>query len=272
MRGPISLTKPAICAANSLFSRSHYTGKERDTESGNDYFGARYYSSSVGRFLSPDWSAKVEPVPYAKIDDPQSLNLYAYVLNNPLSRVDADGHDGVVDWMRRIAQGGGEQVSSLETNAFAQDLNSAPEHIDPKDAKDQSLLPGWVKAGGPIDILKKALDLYDSFSEAKEAKKEYDYWTKMERWHLRRLTRDMNSSRYADPMHIQVDHAQISLDEAERGYYGAKGLLTVGGATGQIMLPQLGDGFLWQKKMQVDDAAEKLDLETSYYNYTMNAH
>jgi hypothetical protein len=31
----------------------------------------------MGRFMSPDWSAKVEPVPYAKLDDPQSLNLYA---------------------------------------------------------------------------------------------------------------------------------------------------------------------------------------------------
>jgi hypothetical protein len=42
--------------------------------------------------MSPDWSAKVEPVPYAKLDDPQSLNLYLYMLNNPLSGVDADGH------------------------------------------------------------------------------------------------------------------------------------------------------------------------------------
>jgi RHS repeat-associated protein len=69
-----------------------FTGKERDTESGNDYFGARYYASSMGRFLSPDWSAKVMPVPYAKLDNPQSLNLYSYVWNNPLSRADADGH------------------------------------------------------------------------------------------------------------------------------------------------------------------------------------
>ena len=69
-----------------------FTGKERDAESGNDYFGARYYASSMGRFMSPDWSAKVMPVPYAKLDDPQSLNLYAYVRNNPLSRIDADGH------------------------------------------------------------------------------------------------------------------------------------------------------------------------------------
>ena len=70
----------------------HFTGKERDTESGNDYFGARYYASSMGRFLSPDWSAKIMPVPYAKLGNPQSLNLYSYVWNNPLSRNDPDGH------------------------------------------------------------------------------------------------------------------------------------------------------------------------------------
>jgi len=76
----------------SAHSAYHYTGKERDAESGNDYFGARYYASSMGRFLSPDWSAKVTPVPYAKLDNPQSLNLYSYVWNNPLSRNDPDGH------------------------------------------------------------------------------------------------------------------------------------------------------------------------------------
>ena len=57
----------------------HFTQKERDTESGNDYFLARYYSSALGRFTTPDWSAKEDPVPYAVFDDPQSLNLYAYV-------------------------------------------------------------------------------------------------------------------------------------------------------------------------------------------------
>jgi RHS repeat-associated protein len=72
----------------------HFTGKERDQESGNDYFGARYYASSMGRFMSPDWSAQEEPVPYAKMDDPQSLNLYAYLRDNPLAGVDADGHGG----------------------------------------------------------------------------------------------------------------------------------------------------------------------------------
>lgn len=73
-------------------TENHFTGKERDTETGNDYMFARYYNSATGRFLSPDWSVKVEPVPYSKLDDPQSLNLYAYVGNNPMDKVDPDGH------------------------------------------------------------------------------------------------------------------------------------------------------------------------------------
>jgi RHS repeat-associated protein len=81
----------------------HFTGKERDAESGNDYFGARYYASSMGRFLSPDWSAQEEPVPYAHLDDPQSLNLYSYVRNNPLNKVDPNGH---CPWCLAAAGGG----------------------------------------------------------------------------------------------------------------------------------------------------------------------
>ncbi len=73
-------------------TEQHFTGKERDSESGNDYFEARYHSSAMGRFMSPDWSAKEDPVPYAKLDDPQTLNLYSYVGNNPLVRDDPDGH------------------------------------------------------------------------------------------------------------------------------------------------------------------------------------
>jgi RHS repeat-associated protein len=69
-----------------------FTGKERDAESGLDYFGARYYASSMGRWMSPDWADKPEAVPYSDLSNPQSLNLYGYVGNNPLSRADKDGH------------------------------------------------------------------------------------------------------------------------------------------------------------------------------------
>jgi hypothetical protein len=46
----------------------------------------------MGRWLSPDWSDDQEPIPYADYDNPQSLNRYSYVLNNPLGSADSDGH------------------------------------------------------------------------------------------------------------------------------------------------------------------------------------
>ena len=42
--------------------------------------------------MSPDWSATPAPVPYAAFENPQSLNLYAYVGNNPVNRFDPNGH------------------------------------------------------------------------------------------------------------------------------------------------------------------------------------
>ena len=71
----------------------HFTGKERDPESGNDYFGARYFGSSMGRFMSPDPSG----LSYADPTNPQSLNLYSYVLNNPLHNIDPSGEECVWD-------------------------------------------------------------------------------------------------------------------------------------------------------------------------------
>src|SRR6476660_2865480 len=70
-----------------------FTGKKRDIETGLDYFGSRYYSNGLGRFVTSDWSATPVPVPYADLTDPQSLNQYSYVRNLPTSKVDADGHD-----------------------------------------------------------------------------------------------------------------------------------------------------------------------------------
>jgi RHS repeat-associated protein len=69
-----------------------FTGKERDAETGLDYFGARYFSAAQGRFTSPDWSTNPQPAPYASLTDPQTLNLYGYVRNSPMARADADGH------------------------------------------------------------------------------------------------------------------------------------------------------------------------------------
>lgn len=66
--------------------RQQFTAKERDNETGLDYFGARYYASVQGRFTGPD-------LPFAdqQAENPQSWNLYSYTVNNPLRFVDLDG-------------------------------------------------------------------------------------------------------------------------------------------------------------------------------------
>jgi len=66
-----------------------FTGKERDIESGLDYFGARYNASTMGRFMSPD-PLYLE---LHRLSDPHQLNLYSYVRNNPLSLTDPTGLD-----------------------------------------------------------------------------------------------------------------------------------------------------------------------------------
>jgi RHS repeat-associated protein len=124
----------------------HFTGKERDTESGNDYFEARYYSSAMGRFMSPDWSAKEEPIPYATMDDPQSLNLYAYVRNNPLARTDPDGHccEEVQQW---ADQTGLEPV--MAGAAVAQGLVTVWMNRDQIADTITDIAKAYANAGGP---------------------------------------------------------------------------------------------------------------------------
>ncbi len=63
-----------------------FTGQKLDTSSGLLYYGARYYDAAIGRFAQPD---SIVPNPY----NPQSLNRYSYVLNNPVRYTDPTGHD-----------------------------------------------------------------------------------------------------------------------------------------------------------------------------------
>lgn len=79
----------AACRCVEMYaSGGLFTGKERDQESGLDNFGARYFGSSMGRFMSPDFGSPMpnspDPVPWADFENPQTLNLYAYAPNNGL--------------------------------------------------------------------------------------------------------------------------------------------------------------------------------------------
>lgn len=67
-------------------NRKHFTGYERDTETGLDFAQARYYASWQGRFTSIDPLSSS-----AKLSDPQSFNRYSYVGNNPTAFSDPSG-------------------------------------------------------------------------------------------------------------------------------------------------------------------------------------
>ena len=74
------------CFAASFDGRHRFTGQERDEESKLDYFGARYFGASLGRFTSPDpLLESADPA------NPQTWNRYAYVVNSPLVLIDPTG-------------------------------------------------------------------------------------------------------------------------------------------------------------------------------------
>jgi RHS repeat-associated protein len=88
--------------------RQKFTSQERDNETGLDYMHARYSSSAQGRFTSADTFA-------GSTGNPQSLNRYAYVGNNPLNFSDPSGHDRF----------------SASSNGFAAAMNGQGGYMDP---------------------------------------------------------------------------------------------------------------------------------------------
>ncbi len=75
-----------------------FTSKERDLETGCDYFGARYYCNSIGRWLTPDGKASS-----SKLFNPQTWNRYTYVLNDPVNKFDPDGFEEHHFWATLVS-------------------------------------------------------------------------------------------------------------------------------------------------------------------------
>ncbi len=121
------------CNGNTDPPGYHFTGKDRDSESGNDYFGARYYASSMGRMLSPD------PV-IATIDrvaDPQQWNKYAYARNNPLSITDPTDLDFNLtcsDGKTAICQNGLQGQTTTDANGKSTFTATDVDMNDPSNA------------------------------------------------------------------------------------------------------------------------------------------
>src|SRR5205807_6641755 len=90
---------------------NHYkfTGKERDSESGLDYFGKRYYGNVLGRWTSPD------PISFSKkhLLKPQRWNKYSYADNDPTGSVDPDGLEAYKIFLDSQAGGNWDKAASV---------------------------------------------------------------------------------------------------------------------------------------------------------------
>ena len=91
--------------ASTYDERYKFTGKERDAESGYDFFGARFYSSIFGHWLSVDPLADKYP----------NISSYAYCGWNPISRIDPDGK-----WVQIVV---GAAISAASDYAFQVGMN-----------------------------------------------------------------------------------------------------------------------------------------------------
>jgi len=155
-------------------NRQKFTQKERDNETGLDYFGARYYSSMQGRFTSPDefkggpeeLFGRVDPhdpLFYADTAEPQSLNKYHYCLNNPLRYIDPDGHQTTVaDRLRNAASRVRDAAATLvraaepiingASSAMAED-NGLSENPGPQSSVGRSIGHGFAALQSVTEIV-----------------------------------------------------------------------------------------------------------------------
>jgi RHS repeat-associated protein len=137
-----------------LRSNYKFTDQELDPETGLYYYGARYYDPTIGRFISPD---TIVP----DYSDPQSLNRYSYVRNNPLGYIDPDGHEdydaGMVVY---IGQNIGNS-NSFNVNFLGLNINVIVEFMN------NFTLTGQLQKNAP-QIVHGAANRIDSVFEGKD--------------------------------------------------------------------------------------------------------
>jgi RHS repeat-associated protein len=125
-----------------------FTGKERDLETGLDYFLARYYSGAQGRFTSPDPHSAT----LLHVLSPQRWNRYSYAIGDPLSFSDPTGKDAVaVNFSGMVGGYGHEGILSIHQDGRATyaelDQGTALGFMHP--GLDE---PGFVKVVAPNDL------------------------------------------------------------------------------------------------------------------------
>lgn len=142
------LTTSGSCDPTAL----RFTSQLRDYETNLDDFGARFYSSQFGRFMSADPDKAG-----ASDGDPQSWNAYSYVLNDPLGATDPDGRHCVVMPDGSYRDVGTDGQSCAEANSAAQ--NNKPSAIVHGDLTDAEQLQDLANQIAGLTSARSLLDL-----------------------------------------------------------------------------------------------------------------
>src|SRR5947207_11135025 len=128
--------------------RQKFTGYEHDAETNLEFARARYYSSSCGRFTSPD--------PYSgsmSLTDPQSVNRYSYVSNNPVNSTDPSGMSQRPAMVGGGMDGGGisamfrsssDDYTAEGETEYEQNLSDTRKAIEQADTLNQQLRDGEI--------------------------------------------------------------------------------------------------------------------------------
>ena len=172
-----------------------FTGQMRDNESGLDYFGARYYSGAQGGFTTPDplnwlnWQLRAQPRDSSsehsrleeekdgnlgsraefrqRLEDPQQLNLYTYVRNNPLRHTDprglwlAEGHTELTNFaMDGFAYGDVALAvrANIAVDELANQLNNPAHYMAGTGEKAEKLIASSLDSAVQLEVSGKHAD------------------------------------------------------------------------------------------------------------------
>ena len=208
-----------------------FTGKERDNESGLDDFGARYNSSSMGRFMSPD----PVMVSWRRMVNPQIWNAYSYAGNNPLRFVDPTGEELIP-----LGQHSDDEIKKRQKE-IKQELKNKDLTKDQKNAlKKESNTLGLEKQGNQVvgNLLSKldqtgqrnGLQLSD-FTLSTDTKNDFAGAATPEA--MQKLLSDQafviqGGGKFSGTIYIRTEPEtgfyQMSQRNSDFGYYGASAL------------------------------------------------
>jgi RHS repeat-associated protein len=250
-----------------------FTSKERDAETGLDYFGARYYSAPQGRFMRPD-----PLLSSGRPFEPQSWNRYAYVLNNPLKYSDPAG-------LYEFADCNGDAKCLKYQDGFRKALGAAKSALDSgmlSDEESESLSTmlnylgdeGPGKGHGRIvfgslngneggaylgnDVLKFDMGKLTSLSQRKDVgNQKYDLTTIMAGVIAHEVVHDYDDSKGILPMTVRAaryNQDMQMIESSERHAYDTESFVFKG-------LNATDPGGLWRTNW-VTEGLSKVDKET----------